>query len=141
MHTRWFSSWNYHGADGLRLHATRRLSRANPTSAYLVARNPQTTSKRFLFPFHPFFRETSIFPDTEAHESEKKSFFPFSSLPNETPLRFLCERCFFPFSLAVYTINDTIPVFLFTLCRAFNWEGTILIAMGSLMVDYGDIIF
>lgn len=54
MHTRWFSSWNYRGADGLRLHATRRLSRANPTSECLVARKPQTTPKRFLFPFSSF---------------------------------------------------------------------------------------
>ena len=47
MHTRWFSSWNYRGADSLRLHATRRLSRANPVDECLVARKPQTTLKRF----------------------------------------------------------------------------------------------
>lgn len=47
MHTRWFSSWNYRDAYGLRLHATRRAFEGKPEE-YLVARNPQTTSKHYF---------------------------------------------------------------------------------------------
>lgn len=97
MHTRWFSSWNYRGADGLRLHATRRLSRANPTSECLVARKPQTTPKRFLFPFSSFHH-----PSASIHFDVRKdvincissSSFFFFNQPGES-LFFFIFRFFF----------------------------------------------